>query len=400
MKWQYLRVQLKKTVCMIPGMLGMAVMLIAVIGMTAFCAVRLQQKEALQIDAAIAVVLEGDNAMTGLLLPYVEQMESVSAYCHFEQLDRQTAMESLETGKVVAVVILPEQLLEGILDGTNPSVEVYFQGKSGIEQFLFTRLLQSGEGLLNVAQAQIYGAYDTTKEYGRMEQLAEMEGAIDSYNLAFALDRMAVFHTISLSATGQMSLAEYYLAAALVWFFLLFGMALYPVMTPESASLRGQLARQGTGRIWQVFTRWLCGLVMMLLIALLMLVAGKTIVRLTPEKLLLVCLALMMITLYVTLLYRLGGRGSMGILLIFLTSTLMSYASGAIVPKALLPEQIRLLGEKLPTGYLIPVAGQLVSDTYRGQTGMVVAGLVGYMVFFALLLLVVEKAETLQSGRQ
>ena len=79
MKWQYLRVQLKKTVCMIPGMLGMAVMLIAVIGMTAFCAVRLQQKEALQIDAAIAVVLEGDNAMTGLLLPYVEQMESVTA---------------------------------------------------------------------------------------------------------------------------------------------------------------------------------------------------------------------------------------------------------------------------------------------------------------------------------
>ena len=103
--------------------------------------------------------------MTGMLLRYVENMESVSQFCDFRQTTEQEGFALLEKGEVTALVLLPEGLLEGIMNGTNPVVEIYFPKQAGLEALFFREMTEAGEGLLRVAQAQIYGAGDMARAF-------------------------------------------------------------------------------------------------------------------------------------------------------------------------------------------------------------------------------------------
>ena len=95
---------------------------------------------------------------------------------------------------------------------------------------LLRELTESGSGLLRVAQAQIYGAGDMARAYGLTEQLSGIEAQIDSYNLAFALDRLALYDEETVAVFGSMNVMQFYLASGMVLFLLLAGMAMYPVL--------------------------------------------------------------------------------------------------------------------------------------------------------------------------
>ena len=65
-------------------------------------------------------------------------------------------------------------------------------------------------------------------------------------NLAFALDRLAIFQTKSVSSTGGLTVVQYYIASGTILFLLLLGMACYPMMQPYT-SVMFALSRQGIG---------------------------------------------------------------------------------------------------------------------------------------------------------
>ena len=119
--------ELKKTAKLLPAMLAQIILLISVLAMVVFGSVKSMGWEALSVHAEIAVVVGEDSTlMTGMLLRYVENMESVSQFCDFRQTTEQEGFALLEKGEVTALVVLPEGLLEGIMNGTNPVVEIYF----------------------------------------------------------------------------------------------------------------------------------------------------------------------------------------------------------------------------------------------------------------------------------
>ena len=198
---RYLSMELKKTAKLLPAMLAQIILLISVLAMVVFGSVKSMGWEALSVHAEIAVVVGEDSTlMTGMLLRYVENMESVSQFCDFRQTTEQEGFALLEKGEVTALVLLPEGLLEGIMNGTNPVVEIYFPKQAGLEALFFREMTEAGEGLLRVAQAQIYGAGDMARAFGLTEQLSQIEVEIDSYNLAFALDRLALYDSAKVSA--------------------------------------------------------------------------------------------------------------------------------------------------------------------------------------------------------
>ena len=68
-----------------PRMLFQAILLMMIIGVIAFCGVRGLERDPLAASIDIAVVVQEDNRMTQMALAYVENMESVSSYCHFHR---------------------------------------------------------------------------------------------------------------------------------------------------------------------------------------------------------------------------------------------------------------------------------------------------------------------------
>lgn len=391
--------EVNKTMHMLPRMLLQAILLIVIIGMIAFCGVKSMEKEPLAVSVDIAVVVRDDNTMTQMAIGFVESMESISEFCSFRQVSEEEGFALLEEGKVAALILLPEQLVEGIMNGQNPAVEIYFAKQAGLESMLFKELTDAGAGLLNVAQAQIYGAGDTAAAYGFMDQLSVMEMEIDSYNLAFALDRLALYETEQVSVTGRMSSLQYFAASGVVLFLLLFGMALYPVMQPEPTVFRKHLARQGVSFWWQDFCQWLCGLLSVGLMSILCLAAGRIAVAwlghsgqktelfgdVQPAHMMgivfLILLGIVLISTFVYLLYSLAGSRVSGIMLLFVASLMMIYLSGGVVPSMLLPEMMQRIGDKLPAGYLIRAAGCIFVGCRSQVVGDCAAGMCVYTVF-------------------
>jgi ABC-2 type transport system permease protein len=413
MRLRYLSMELHKTIRMLPRMLGQAVLLMFLIGVIAFGGTKYLEREPLAVGVEVAVAVPDNSTMTQMALDFVESMESVSGFCSFRQVSGAEGMELLENGEVPVLIMLPDQLVEGIMDGTNPTVKIYFAKQAGLEAFLFKELTDVGAGLLNVAQAEIYGAADTAAAYGFSDKLSLIEAEIDSYNLAFAMDRMALYETETLSSTGQMSTLQYCVVSAFVLLLLLFGMALYPILQPEQAAFRKQLAVRGVCFSWQDFCQWLCGLLSTALFAGVILAAVRGVSAVLEQKgyeiklwtdptgtggigmgsagagsatggLIALVMGLTLTVSFVYFLYSLAGNRVSAILLVFFVSILLVYCSGGIVPSVFLPETIQRIGEKLPTAYLTKAFGGILTGYQPEVMKSCVFGMSAYTIFFCL----------------
>ena len=399
---QYLYLEMKKTIGMFPRMLLQAILLMAIISVIAFCGIKSMERDPLAVNVDIGVVVREDNTMTRMALGYVENMESVSQICSFTQMSEEEGFAQLERGDVAALVILPEQLVEGIMNGQNPTVDVVFPRNARLEAMLFRELTESGAGLLRVAQAQIYGADDTAAEYGMTDRLSVIYTEIDSYNLAFALDRLAMYDEETVSVTGHMSVLQYYAAAGVVMFLLLAGMAVYPVMQQEPPAVQRQLMRQGTGMMWQCFCRWLCGFVCMGTLCGVAWILFKIAGVLAPDaaksvnaalisgrnrglvgmQAVVILLIVITAATFIYMMYSLAGSRTSGIMLIFLCSVLMIYLSGGFIPSVLMPQSMQAVGDKLPTAYLIRAFGGLLAGYGDRTFSQCVIGMCAYTVVF------------------
>lgn len=410
---QYLYVEVKKTIGMFPRMLLWAILLMFLIGMIAFCGTKSMEQEPLAVTADIGVVVREENPMTRMALGYVENLESVSKVCRFVRLSEEEGFRRLERQEVAALIVLPEQLIEGIMNGNNPVVDIFFPQNAGLETLLFRELTQSGAGLLRVAQAQIYGAYDVAEEYGLKERLSVMETEIDSYNLAFALDRLAIYDSKEVAVTGKMNVLQYYTASGVVLFLLLTGMAVYPVMKREPKAFCEQLKREGQGFVWQGFCRWLCGFMCMSLFviaAMALLTLGGAVVPSAWAKIssalsgrgngypvgiwcMVFFAILVTVSSLIYLVYGITGSRTGSILLIFLLSVTMVYLSGGLVPSMFLPKVMQQIGSLMPTTYLIRALGGLFAGYADGQLVRCIMALWGYTAVFGIVSLGMERLQ-------
>lgn len=359
-------------------MLAEAVLLLGILGIFAFGAVTFLYRDVPVLQITIAVVEEEENPLTDLLLQYVQGMESVSEVCRFMIVSEEEAFSMLQEGKAAAVLLLPEGMVEGILDGSNAPVQVFFPEDAGLESALLKELTDAGVQMLRVAQAEIYAVYDTAKAYGALERLSALEMDIDRYNLAFALERLALFRMQEVSATGNLTILQYGVASGAVFFLLMLGMACYPVMQPYPEALRKQLVREGIGPGRQCLGKWFCGtcsmgmgaLFFMLLLNVGLRAAGYGF-RMPKAGLMQTGVGLLILlcaSSFVFLVFQLAGNGTAAVLLLFFLSVVMQYLSGGFLPSVFLPETVQIIGRFVPTAYLIKAAGNLYAGGFSGET--------------------------------
>lgn len=385
------RLELKRMMKLLPVMLLEAAVILAVISMVAFGAMRLLYRDSSAVQITVAVIEEEENPLTDLVLNYVQGMESIADSCRFVTVSEEEGFSMLREGTAAAALVLPGGMIEGILNGNNVPVQVYFPEDAGVESALLKELTDAGVQMLRVAQAEIYGVYDTAKTYDALEHLSVLEADIDKYNLAFALDRLALFQTQEISATGNLSVVQYGIASGVIFFLLLLGMACYPVMQAYPSVLQKQLKRQGIGVGMQCFGKWFCGSCSMLIgftgfwlfIKGILTMSGhaawlpKTgVIQLGMYFVILLCAST-----FVFMVFQLAGSTTAAILLLFFLSTIMLYLSGGFLPSVFLPETIQKIGKFLPTTYLIEAAGSLYLRQISGKT---VAALLLYTVIFGI----------------
>lgn len=97
-------------------MVKFIVMLLLIAG--GVLAVSLVMKDAGVFQTAeIGVVIPEDEAQTKMVAQFISAMDSVKSVCHFQYLNQDKAMASLEKGTLDAVLSLPEQFYEDVDSG-------------------------------------------------------------------------------------------------------------------------------------------------------------------------------------------------------------------------------------------------------------------------------------------
>lgn len=354
--WVWLKLEWKRAAGRLPAMLTEAVVLAVVAGMIAFCGQKLAQLQKETKESVVVVASEEEEGLTGLAVSFVQGMEAWKGWCRLVTETEETGERMLQEGEAIAMIVLPERMVEGILDGTNlPAVLYLAEDMPGAAQLL-QELVSAGVSLLSTAQGEIYAAHTLYELYGSGGSLEEIYQDINRYNLSLALNREELFKTKNVSATEGRSLAVYYGGAAAAVYILLLGMALgeYPLKPSARIKMWKRLGLPVSGQAagqWAVIGTYL------LIGSILPLTAGlwaKSAGIRTPSiaaAAAVICSILCAAAL-IQLLYILIDNRRHVLMCLGAGTAVLGFACGCFIPEALLPAGVKHLAACLPLTYI------------------------------------------------
>lgn len=404
---QYLRITWKRSLRLLPAQFGITVVLLASMLGLVFGAQKFLYGDQLYRQQKVAIVVEDDSRYTPMLIKFVQQMDSVRTACKFQIEDKEDAFLELQEGEVLAVMVVPQHVLEDIMNGTNTPVQVYMPLDATFESTVFGELLASGASLLTTAQAQTYAVYDLaisadtlaaqqSETPQAMEHLHQYEQDIDDWNLDRALKRGKLFSTETVNAAGKVSLPLFYGISAGLLITMLWGMGASFLQLPAPEQTARMLHRAGVstgkqmGTLWLVEGFWLFLLqtgYLFLLDQVLRHYVDVT-VNWNGGLVLTLLLTAMVVSSLQLFLYTLVKEQGLAIITLAILSIGMLLLSGGLIPAAFLPKEINAIGTYLTTNWMLQlqsaaVQGNGIGTLWAEQSGQITACLFTTLCFLA-----------------
>ena len=194
----------------------------------------------------MAVTAPEGDPIPQLLEEYMVRLKDVSRYCSFRAMEKEEAILALEAGEVVAVLELPEQFIQGILNGKNPDVTLIVDSTRPVESMLTLWVGQSAADLLSAVQSGIYAVLESYDAQGvagldRNQVMTQ----INMRYLNWTMNRQDVFQLRQLCATDMLSIDTHYALSLLIWLCLCLAPLFFPVF--ESSRLRSMKRLRSLG---------------------------------------------------------------------------------------------------------------------------------------------------------
>ncbi len=359
----YLKLELKRALKSAPYFLAGTAVLAVLVGLIAFAAGRVLYSDRAVGNIRVGVVLPQQDPASEKLISMVSSLESVSSLCEFSYVDEKEGREQMRQGKLYALMLLPEGLLRGIMDGTNTPVTIVFPENAGLEAAVFRELADAGTQILKTAQAAVYAADELCSRMGRETQIPSAEADINSMYLKYALNRSVYFRTEEVSAVGEVGTAAFYGISASVMVLLLLGIPAAGFLKPYSEIMERKLFLIGLSRTKRLIARAVCLWLAFAAVtaAPFFLCFGMGFMESGGFSIpvwLMVCMAAAMWTI---LIYELARNAFAGICALFLTAAASVFMAGGLIPSVFLPEAVQRAGSVTPAAILMDAVQWMVS---------------------------------------
>lgn len=321
---------------------------------------------------------------------YLEKIDTVKNVCTFEEAESEAdAVERLKKGQVAAVIVIPEKFIRGIINGDNIPVRIIF-AENGIttSSSLFREMLRAAGSDLSTAQAGVYALSDVFErgEFTGSEEL-KANAYLNAKYMAYVIDRNAYYETVETGGRNSLNIVQFYSVTAVVLLILLGTIVCEALIKPEKRILQSNLRRVGISSaenyiykivgvsllFWMIYgiIYFLCAL------AVIRYPAAGYVITFVPKsgwilniaKGVLGILPLVVLAFSVAgLVYALAGKTVSGVIMMFLLSVVMVFASGRIMPESMLPEAVAAIGRYFPTAVMSELCGQILNGTVAAQT--------------------------------
>lgn len=378
---KFLQTEYKRAAVRLPGILLKAAIPVCIAGMAVFCMQKWFR------DVPTEKIKIGFSAEESTYMDYglrfVEGMDSVKAYCSFEKTEEQAGKEAVKDGSLQALLVLPENTVEGILNGNNVQAKLYLADKTDLQGLVLETLLQAGVGSLQTAQGEIYAVSRLAGVYGLgEEQKQSLYNDVDAANLKLYLNREQYFRTRRLSRTENEGVVNYYGSSLFALYFLLTGLFFSEYLLRDSMQEKIIAGRAGipvgmqlAARFLVLFTGTVC--LGALILSGIFLLPGRTVtLQLSLQTVGVLICGLLAVSAWTLLLSCFTEKKSVFPLPVILTAALLGYGAGCVMPMALMPEAMQKLVACNPVWYLKKAFLSLLSgNTERtGKAAVILLG--------------------------
>lgn len=303
----------------------------------------------------LAVTAPEGDGVPQLLEQFLGDLEDLAQYCTFVALEEGEAMDALRRGAVTAVLVLPEDFIQGVMWGTNPDLRLVVAGDRPLESLLLLWVGQSAGDILAAFQSGVYAVlelYEQSPPPGLTRDQVVLD--INLRYITLALDRAGMFQQVELSATQALPVPLHYALSLTACFALSAAPLFIPLYSGSWLSFQRRLRGVGRGAAAGYLSGVCAGVpTLLLLIFPTLLLAGEG----NPVFLLGAALLAALFGSLFASVCCLAAENAAGCALIAFGVSLPSLAlAGGIVPPALLPGPVRRLSWLSPVTWLRQLA--------------------------------------------
>lgn len=210
------KAQTKKYLKTIPVALLSATVFLFLLFTILYSAIKLMPEDQPVLKASVGLVTNGlDDSTLKWGLRFLEGTESISEHLDFIIVDEDTGLKYLKNGKIIGLIVLPENILEGILYGYNYPATILFNKNNPLSNVILTELTRSGAGLLSGAQSSTYTTSEIYQNLGLTDQLDAAFYDVDIIGLKYALRRQDSFYSEKTDNQDMNTLIIFYIFAAI-----------------------------------------------------------------------------------------------------------------------------------------------------------------------------------------
>ncbi len=335
----YIGLEIKRAWKRFPLLAAGAAALLFLMGAAALLAGRALYGDAVTGRIAVGVVLPEGDQTARQAASMLSSMESVKSLCDFIYMDEEACRRGLAEGNLSAALLVPEELVDGIMNGINTPITVLLPRGNVLESRIFKELTEAGASTLGAGQAGIYAGDELLSLYEKADSIADLEADLNAIYLRCSLPRLEYFRQIRVSAAGDVDTLTFYGISMSVFFLLLCAVPVSGFLTPWKQGMKRKLALAGIGPCTRAGARIL-GLASLLAVPALILGIGAGAagyVRwelLGAAALLLVCLGCAGTAVFF---YQAAGGFFGGVMLLFLASAVLHFLAGGFLPLVFLP---------------------------------------------------------------
>lgn len=402
----FLLMELKLAIKLIPKMFAGAVVFSLLSLLIGYAGTKLLYGSGSSFFFRIATVLPENDSLVNIGFNMISEMDSLKDYCEFIRTDPDTAAGLLKDGEVYGIVEIPPGFVEDVLNGTNTPARIILPDNAGMEAVLFRSVLNAGSATLAYVQSGIYAVTDTYFRYGLTA--AEVAAATDKLNseyIRFVLNRGTFIDKETVSSTGALTLAQFFVCCGVLLLMLFSGMTLNSYVAQESGGLITLLRRNGISPFFLVLSKVLMTALLYGVLFLFLIAAAKLAVikgfpeneglralffDFTPANIGIFFFVTVLFAAYTAMVFTLAGSGLYGTLLLFVLNIVMLFASGCILPGAYLPKAVASAGSLLPTALFRRLLGGMYTHEFNAA---VFFGACLYLALFLALGAILKKGE-------
>ena len=346
------------------------------------------------VKTTVGVVTEDIKEKTfNKALDILNNTESTKISLNFEQYDTlEHSIKELKNGNVVAVMYFPRNVVQGIKDGENVPVKIYFSDSTDISQVFIKEFANALGVVLASAETSIYTISDFYSDQDiDTEETQAAYNAINAISTIYMTSREKLFHVIDTSSETSHSLTCYYIASGIVLFLLFFGCAFCNNMGNDDDSFLSMMRCRHIGSIYymfiKVFSYFICLTIMLgsALLAYSKISSANILSHNTGSVILTLIVTILFFSAYTLFVFRLSHTPSLCILIMFIIGSVLSLLSGLIIPMSFFPDAMRNVGEIMPTAYI----HEAVMDILSGYKCDVLKPILIYTIAFFLLSVII-----------